>query len=151
MKASVAELVTVILEKLDTVSEKPPTEKAMRSFLIEQGYNRRDIDSAFKMINTHLSEKPILQETAPAIRQLAFFESTKVQTDVHQAMTRLELMGLLEPLEREMLIERFVHSEGQADMEALDFALSYIIGAGRNIESQQAMLAVFDGYSPTMH
>ncbi len=151
MKASVAELVSVILDKMDTVNNRRSSEKAMRSFLIEQGYNIRDIDSAFQLINTHLCERPVIQERTPALRQLAFFESTKVNGEVHQAMTRLELMGLLEPLEREMLLERFIHSEGQADMEALDFALSYIIGAGRNAESHQAMLAVFDGYPPTMH
>lgn len=151
MKISVAELVSVILEQMDAAGEKPFPEKTVRSRLIKQGYNRRDIDSAFKLINTHLSEKPVLNETMPSIRHLAFFESTKVQQDVHHAMTRLELMGLLEPYEREMLLERFIHSEGQADMEALDFALSYIIGTGRNAESQQAMLSIFEGFSPTIH
>jgi uncharacterized protein Smg (DUF494 family) len=151
MKTSVAELVNAILEQMDAANDKPPTEKTVRSRLIKKGYNRRDIDSAFKLINTHLTEKPVMNEVMPSIRHLAFFESTKIQPDVHQAMTRLELMGLLEPYEREMLLERFIHSEGQADMEALDFALSYIIGTGRNAEFQQAMLSIFEGFSPTLH
>jgi uncharacterized protein Smg (DUF494 family) len=151
MKISVAELVNVILEQMSGTTEKPFTEKAMRSRLIKQGYKRSDIDSAFKLINTHLSEKPVLNETTPSIRHLAYYESNKIQTDVHHAMTRLELMGMLEPYEREMLLERFIHSEGQADMEALDFALSYIIGTGRNAEFQQAMLSIFEGFSPTLH
>ncbi|HDP34589.1 MAG TPA: DUF494 family protein [Candidatus Hydrogenedentes bacterium] len=151
MKISVAELVNVILEQMDDTTGKAPTEKAMRSRLIKQGYKRRDIDSAFKLINTHLAERPVLQEAMPSLRHLAFFESAKVQSDVLQAMTRLELMGLLEPYEREMLLERFIHSEGQADMEALDFALSYVIGTGRNAEAQQVMLNVFEGFSPTVH
>ena len=151
MKISVAELVSVILEEMNGTSGKPFTEKAVRSHLIKQGYKRQDIDSAFKVIHTHLSEKPVMHETMPSLRHLAFFESNKIHTDVHHAMTRLELMGLLEPYEREMLLERFIHAEGQADMEALDFALCYIIGAGRNAEAQQAMFSIFEGFSPTMH
>ncbi|MCK5862429.1 MAG: DUF494 family protein [Candidatus Hydrogenedentes bacterium] len=151
MKISVAKLVDVILEKMDAASEKPFPEKSVRSHLIKQGYNRRDIDSAFTLINSHLSEKTLLNESQPALRQLAFFESTKVQRDVQHTIMRLELLGLLEPYEREMLLERFIHSEGQADMEALYFALSYIIGTTRNAESQQAILSIFEGYSPTMH
>ena len=74
-----------------------------------------------------------------------------MQMDVRNAMTRLELMGMIEPLEREMLLERFIHSEGLADMESLDYALSYIIGTGRNVEFQQAMLSIFEGFPPTLH
>lgn len=151
MKISVAELVSVILEEMNETNEKPFTEKAVRSHLIKQGYKSQDIDSAFEIIHTHLSEKPTMHEIMPSIRHLAFFESNKIHSDVHQAITRLELMGLLEPYEREMLLERFLHTDGQADMEALDFALCYIIGAGRNTEAQQAMFSVFEGLSPTMH
>jgi len=151
MKTSLAELVNVILEQMNCVEEKPFTEKAMRSRLIKEGYKRSDIDSAFKLINTHLSEKPVLSETAPPIRHLVYYESNKMQMDVRNAMTRLELMGMIEPLEREMLLERFIHSEGLADMESLDYALSYIIGTGRNVEFQQAMLSIFEGFPPTLH
>jgi len=130
---------------------KVPTEKSMRSFLLRQGYNKQDIDSAIKIINTHLNQKPVYMRQSPPVRQLAFYESTKISTEVHHAITRLELLGLIEPLEREVLLERFIHSEGQADMESLDFALSYLVGPGRNAETQQAMLAVLEGYSPTVH
>ncbi len=151
MKASIAELVSVILEQLNTVNGPSPTETTVRSRLLEKGYKRKDIDSAFQLVNTRLKEPIVVRDYRPALRQLAFFESNKVHSDVYHAMTRLDLMGLLEPLEREMLLERFIHAEGQADMEALDFALSYVIGAARNAETQQAMLTVFEGYSPTLH
>lgn len=151
MKVSVAKLVTVILERMAATHGKMPTEKAMRSFLLRQGYNRKDIDSAIEIINTHFSQKPSYTAQSPPVRQLAFYESTKITMEVHQAMTRLELMGLLDPYEREVLLERFIHSDGQADMEALDFALSYVVGTGRNAETQQTMLTVLEGYSPTIH
>lgn len=151
MKVSIAELVNVILERMATMRGKVPTEKAMRTFLLRQGYNRNDIDSAIEIINTHLAQKPVYSTLTTPMRQLAFYETTKVSMEVHQAMTRLELMGLLDPFEREVLLERFIHSEGQADMESLDFALSYVIGTARNAEAQQTMLTVFEGYSPTLH
>lgn len=151
MKVSIAKLVNVILERMATARGKAPTEKAMRTFLLRQGYNRNDIDSAIEIINTHLAQKPVYSTQAPPVRQLAFYESTKISMEVHQAMTRLELMGLLDPFEREVLLERFIHSEGQADMESLDFALSYVVGTARNAEAQQTMLTVFEGYSPTLH
>lgn len=151
MKVSIAKLVNVILERMATTRGKVPTEKAMRTFLLRQGYNRNDIDSAIEIINTHLAHKPVYSTLAPPVRQLAFYESTKITMEVHQAMIRLELMGLLDPFEREVLLERFIHSEGQADMESLDFALSYIVGTARNAETQQTMLTVFEGYSPTLH
>ena len=151
MKVSIAELVNVILERMATTRGKVPTEKAMRTFLLRQGYNRNDIDSAIEIINTHLAQKPVYSTLTPPLRQLAFYETTKVSMEVHQAMTRLELLGLLDSFEREVLLERFIHSEGQADMESLDFALSYVIGTARNAEAQQTMLTVFEGFSPTLH
>lgn len=151
MKVSVAKLVHVILERMASSRGKMPTEKAMRTFLLREGYNRRDIDSAIEIINTQLSQKPAYYTEMPPVRQLAFYESAKISTDVHHALTRLELMGLLDSYERELLLERFIHSEGQADMEALDFALAYVVGTARNAEAQQTMLTVFEGYSPTIH
>jgi uncharacterized protein Smg (DUF494 family) len=151
MKLSVAKLVNVILERMASSRGKLPTEKAMRTYLLRQGYNHRDIDSAIEIINSHLAQKPVYSSQSPPVRQLAFYETTKVNSDVHQAMTRLELMGLLDPFEREVLLERFIHSDGQADMEALDFALSFVVGTARNAEAQQTMLTVFEGYSPTLH
>lgn len=151
MKVSVAKLVNVILERMAFSNDKPPSEKAMRSYLLQEGYKRCDIDTALELISTHLAERPVYKTEAPAIRQLAFYEAAKIHQDVHHAMTRLEIMGLLDPFEREFLLERFIHTEGQADMEALDFALSYVIGAARNVEAQQALLSVFEGFSPTYH
>lgn len=151
MKASVAELVSYILEHIVDATGKPPTEKAMRSLLTRKGYKRSDIDNALEVINDQLLERPVLSDAMPPLRQLAFYENTKIQQDVHHALTRLEILGLIEPIEREMLLERFLHSDGPADMEALDFALSYIVGVGRNVETQQTMLTVFEGFSPTIH
>lgn len=151
MKTTLAELVSVILAHIESCGEKQTSEKAVRSLLVSKGYNRRDIESAIDYIFTRMDGASISQEETPAMRQLAFYETAKIQQDVHHAITRLELMGLIEPVEREMLIERFVHSEGQADMDALDYALSYIVGARRNVEAQQALLAIFEGYAPTVH
>lgn len=151
MKLSVAKLVNEILEHLVSATGKAPSEKAMRTFLLRRGYNRRDIESAIEFINAHLVERPVYSRQSLSVRHLAFYESTKITQDAYQAMTRLELMGLLDPMEREVLLERFIHSEGQADMEALDFALSYFIGTARNAETQQTMISVFEGYSPTLH
>ena len=123
----------------------------MRSLLQLQGHNHNDIDFAIKIVNDYLSMKPTYSEKILSLRQLAFFESTKISEEVLQTITRLELFDLLEPFEREMLLERFLHSEGQADMEALDYALSFIVGTMRNAEVQQTMMTVFEGYEPTYH
>ncbi len=151
MKVSIAKLVDVILAHVAASRDKIPSEKSMRTLLRRQGYNKCDIDSAFEIINTHLVQKPTYYMQSPAVRQLAFYESNKISLEAQHAMTRLELMGLLEPFEREILLERFIHSEGQADMESLDFALSYMVGTARNAEAQQTMMSVFEGYSPTLH
>ncbi|HOC70067.1 MAG: Protein Smg [Candidatus Hydrogenedentes bacterium ADurb.Bin101] len=151
MKVSLTKLVDVILEHVASSKGKVPTEKSMRSFLLRQGYTKKDIDSAIEIINTHLNQKPAYLRYAPPMRQLAFYESMKISLDVHHAITRLELLGLIEPLEREVLLERFIHADGQADMESLDYALSYLVGPGRNAETQQTMIAVLEGYSPTVH
>ncbi len=151
MKVTVAKLVSVILEKLEATGDKPPTEKAMRVYLMRQGYKRTDIDTALEFINTNLTDAPVYSDQMPAMRQLAFYETTKVGREVHHTMARLELLGLLNPMEREMLLERFIHSEGQADMESLDFALAYMVGTTRNAETQQALLSAFEGYGPTVH
>ncbi|MFA7693861.1 MAG: DUF494 family protein [Candidatus Hydrogenedentes bacterium] len=151
MKNNPNKLVRILLEHVDSVGDKPLSEETMRSLLQLQGHNHNDIDFAIKIVNDYLSMKPTYSEKILSLRQLAFFESTKISEEVLQTITRLELFDLLEPFEREMLLERFLHSEGQADMEALDYALSFIVGTMRNAEVQQTMMTVFEGYEPTYH
>ena len=66
-------------------------------------------------------------------------------------MARLELYELIEPYEREMILERVVQTEGTVTMDELEYLLSWILMGTRDVESQQTIFQVFEGGTGTLH
>ncbi len=146
MKQTVAELVDVILRRLDERPGTPPTEGGMRNWLAGQGYNKRDIDKAIDVVRPHLAQTSHLVKQIPgSVRHLSGFEANKLAPEARDALARLDVYELMNPLEREMLMERIVQSEGEVGMEELDYLVSWILCSTRDVESQQTVLDVFEG------
>lgn len=152
MKQSVVKAVNAILRQMEETPDALCTESNMRSWLATQGYNKRDIDAAMKLIAPRFAMLAPATEPRPrALRQFALYEHARLSAEARSALARLDVNDLLDPMEREMIIERMLQYEGEVDMDALDYLLSSVFGTMRNVEAQNAMYNAFEGYGPTLH
>lgn len=151
MKATVQNLVYMILLRLAASNGSLPLGEGLRAELEEAGYNGSDIEVAIEYVSDRVKDHQSFDPAFPARRHLNYFESLKINSDVLETLIKLEQMGLIEPIEREVLLEGFQQTDGRADLDELDFALSIMISPKRNNEAQNALMTVSDGYIPTYH
>lgn len=152
MKQSLTKLVDVILQKLQERPDNPISETGIRTWLARQGYAKRDIDAAIKLVEPRFRASLHILEGGPGrLRQLSEYERLKLSHEARNALVRLELYELIDPLEREILLERLDQFEGEVSLADLDYLLSWIVCASRDVEHQQTIYNVLDGDGPTLH
>lgn len=152
MKQALSELINVILQRLEEHPEVAPSDSGMRKWLAGQGYNKRDIDAAMRLVGAELAaEKTLGGRSAGGVRHLSPIETHKMTRDAREALARLDLYELIDPYEREMILERVVQTEGVVTMEELEYLLSWILMGSRDVESQQTIFQVFEGGTGTLH
>lgn len=152
MKASLAELVNVILQHIEEQPEAPISAKRMRVFLSKQGYSKRDIDAAMALVEPRLTHPPRHTVQSPAsVRHLSPYEACKLTVEARDALVRLEMYELIDLYEREMLLERMGQMEGEIGMDDLDYLLSWVLYSNRDVESQQTIYSVFEGNSSALN
>ena len=150
MKQRLSQLVNVILEKL---AEQPggPNEGGIRTWLLRQGYAQRDIDAAMKMVRRR-ANPGLPHSTRPSgVRHLSEYESLRLSPEAKAALTRLEMYELIEPSEREALLERLDQIEGPVCLADLEYLLSWVVCPTRDVETQQTIFAILDGKSGRKH
>ena len=151
MKQALSELINVILQRLEEHPESPPTEHGMRSWLAGQGYTKRDIDAAMRLVGADLPEDRGEGRRSPGtVRHLSSVEAYKLSREARDALARLELYELIDPYERELILERIAQSEGTVTLEELDYMLSWFLMATRDVETQQTLYQVIEG-GGTLH
>ena len=152
MKPQLAELVNVILSRIEEHSDSPPSETGLRSWLAGQGYSPRDIDAAMGLVWPRFLDHNFTPERSPgAVRQLSGFEAYKLTNEARDALVRLDMYELIEPFEREMLLDRLGQFEVEVTLEDMDYLLSWVIASTRDVESQQTTYNVFEGQRNTVH
>lgn len=153
MKPQLAELVSVILRHLEEVPETQMSESGMRTWLAGQGYNKRDVDTAIKLVWPRISAmmNAVPERRPGSVRQLSSYESHKLLPEARDALARLELYELIEPYEREMLLERLGQFDGEVGMDDLDYLLSWVLYSTRDVETQQTICNVLEGSLKTLH
>lgn len=152
MKPHLADLVDVILRRLDEHPDLQPSENGMRSWLAGQGYKKSDIEAAIKLVRPRFTAVAKGQRPQPrTLRHLSSYETFKLSPEARAAMARLELYDLIEPYEREMILDRLGQFEGEVSLDDLDYLLSWVMSATRDIESQQTIFEVFEGRDYTLH
>jgi uncharacterized protein Smg (DUF494 family) len=154
MKQVLSELINVILQRLEEHPESPPTAHGMRKWLAGQGYNKRDIDAAMRLVGAELpAEQTEGRGTrhAGSVRQLSSVEAHKLTREARDALVRLELYEMIDPYEREMILERVAQMEGMVTLEDLDYLLSWFLMASRDVETQQTLYQIFEGGGGTVH
>lgn len=148
-----AELVAVILGELDKRPEVPPSESRMRNWLSAQGYAKRDIDKAMDLVRLRMiatpappakTELPSVQRST-GMRHLHPLEEYKLSPDARAALARLDAYDLMDPQEREMLMDRILQQEGEVTLEDLDYLVGWILCSTRDVESQQTIADVLQG------
>ena len=153
MKPSLVKLVDVILRKIE---EHPAgaqvSESGIRSWLVRQGYNKREIDAALKLVRPCLEpDHRIIQHSPVSARVLSALEEYKLTAEARDALVRLELYQLIDPQEREMILDRLNHFDSEVGIEELDYLLSWVVCGGRDVESQQTILNVLERQADTLH
>ncbi len=151
MKQSLTKIVDVILNMIQDSRESAPSESGIRTWLAGQGYNKRDIDAAMKLVVRRIAEQPCVEQWHPTpVRQLSESELFKLSPEARDAMIRLDMYGLIDPGEREAMFDRLYQFDGEVGLEELDYLLSWIV-SGRDIESQHTIYNVFENLGDTLH
>ncbi|MBI2422513.1 MAG: DUF494 family protein [Candidatus Hydrogenedentes bacterium] len=152
MRQSLTEAVDAILRRLEEVPESPLTEHGIRSWLAGQGYSKRDIEDAIKLVKPQIrtiSRMP--QPARGALRHLSILDVFRMTPEAKTALTRLELYEMIEPHERDLLLDRMSQIEGEIGLDDLDYLLSWILCTTRDVESQQTIYNVFEGNAEGVH
>jgi uncharacterized protein Smg (DUF494 family) len=151
MKHSLTKLVDVILRRIQENPEATPSEKGLRTWLARQGYDKRDIDAAMKLVVPRFAGAPMNEQPHMTVRMLSAYEEYKLSIEARNALVRLEVYGLLSPYEREMVLDYLNHYEGEVGLEELDYLLSWMVCSNRDVEFQQTFYNVFEGKGDTVH
>lgn len=152
MKPQLSELVDAILQRLAERAGRPETESGMRNWLMRQGYKKGDIEAALAMLHSRLA--PAVQGQGArhtSFRHLSGYELQKLSQPAREALTRLEAYELIDPYERELILDRLGQFEGEVSMDDLDYLITWILGATRDVESLQTIFDVMDGDEMTLH
>ena len=152
MKQSLVKLVDVILRKMQDNPNTQFTEGGLRTWLMNEGYNKRDIEAAIRLVRPQFLAGPGTNPPpAGTVRLLSDQEALKLSPEAHRALIRLDLYGLISPEEREAILDRLGQIEGEVGLEELDYLLSWVVGFGRDVETQQTIYSVLDGEGTTLH
>ena len=152
MKQSLIKLVDVILRRLEEQPDDRPSENGLRAWLKHEGYNKRDIDAAMKLVRPRFASSRHVESSRPGtIRMLSSEESRKLTPEARDALARLELYDLIAPFERELVLERIDQFEGRVGPEELEYLLSWVVYGTRDFESQHTIYNVLEGETDTLH
>lgn len=150
MKPTVNKLVDVILQRLQEHPEARHSENGMRTWLVEQGYTKPEIEAAMNMVRPQFSLRPKTPRRVGRLRQLGAHERFRLTPEARNALARLELYEMLDPAELEFVLERFDQFDGEIGLPELEFLLSWVL-SGRDYEYQQTVLGVLEGQPDALH
>jgi len=152
MKQSLVKLVDVILKKIEEHPENMPSENGIRAWLHRQGYKKPDIEAAMKLLQRRFYVRREVREYQPSpVRILSAFEERKLSVEARNALARLELYGLIDPYERELILDRLGDVDGEVGLDELDYLLSWLVANVRDVESQRTMYDVLDKREGSYH
>jgi hypothetical protein len=145
MKQSLSQLVDVILQKLAEDSGESPSELGIRTWLLRQGYAQRDIDAAMSMVRRGVGPIAPSQSRLGKVRHLSGYEEFRLLPETRAALARLEMYELIEPQEREAMLERLDQFEGPVTLADLEYLVNWVVCPTRDVETQQTIYRVLDG------
>ena len=145
MKQSLTQIVDTILQKIQEQPDRFRTESRIRTWLTNQGYAKHDIDAALKLVHSNMGGYTTGAKGPASVRHFAPYEQLKLSDEAQAALQRLDLFGLIEPYEREAILDRLDQFEGEVDMTDLEYLVSWIVCSSRDVEHQQTIYQVLEG------
>jgi hypothetical protein len=152
MKQTLSKLVDVILQKLAEEPGSSPSEGGLRTWLLRQGYAQPDIDAAMSVVRRG-GVGPIQpsESRLGKVRHLSDYEEFRLLPEARAALARLEMYELIEPQEREAMLERLDQFEGPIGLADLEYLVNWVVCPTRDVETQQTIYQVLDGRSGAGH
>jgi uncharacterized protein Smg (DUF494 family) len=152
MKTTLTTLVDEIIQILQEHPDSVPSESGIRRWLAGKGVSPGDIDTAMKLVQPRLNSMLSIVNSGPGtVRQLSSYESYKLSKEAHAALNRLELYELMDPFERELILERLDQFEGEVGMSELEHLITWVMCSHRDVEHQQIILSVLEGKTENLH
>jgi len=152
MKTTLTTLVDEIIQILQEHPDSFPSESGIRRWLAGKGVSAGDIDAAMKLVQPRLKSMLGVVNSGPGtVRQLSSYETYKLSKEAHAALNRLELYELLDPFEREMILERLDQFEGEVGLSELEYLVTWVMCSHKDIEHQQIIQNVLEGKTETLH
>jgi uncharacterized protein Smg (DUF494 family) len=152
MKQSLIKLIDVLLQRIEDNPEVTPSVLGLRSWLGRKGYSTCDIDAAMKLVAPHVEAR--IRETgrqSSSVRILSAIENYKISPEARDALVRLELYGLIDAFEREAMLDRLDHFDGEIGLQELEYLLACVVYANIDVGSQQIIESTIMGGGPTYH
>ncbi|HOV73189.1 MAG TPA: DUF494 family protein [Candidatus Hydrogenedentes bacterium] len=152
MKPSLVELVNAIIRRIQERPDATPSEKGLRSWLARQGFKKHEIDAAMKLMRPRFPDNA-KQDGNPhlSVRLLSPQEEYKLSPEARNILLRLELYGMINPMEREMILDHLGHFEGEVGVDELDYLVAWMVCGGRDIGFQQTLFDLFEDKDKTLH
>lgn len=152
MKQSLVKVVDAILKRIEEHPEVPSSEHGIRVWLARQGFKKRDIEAAMKLVKPHFGDSRRVDDYRPGpVRALSIAEEQKLTPEARTALIRLEYYDLISPYERESILERMYQFDGPVGLDELDYLLSWLVCNGRDYETQHTIYSVFEGEGKIFH
>ena len=85
------------------------------------------------------------------MRHLSAYEHMRLSDEARNSLARLDLYDLLDPMEREMILDRFDQFDGEIGQAELDYLVSWVVCSTRDTESQRCIYSVLDMDKATFH
>lgn len=151
MKQSLSKLVDVILQKLAEEPGETSNEHGIRTWLLRQGYAQRDIDAAMTVVGRGVGPVEQSESRLGKVRHLSDYEEFRLLPETRAALARLEMYQLIEPQEREAMLERLDQFEGPVTPADLEYLVNWVVCPTRDVETQQTIYRALDGRMSAGH
>ncbi len=159
MKENVLDVLMYLFENyLDGELETTPDQEALRKELIEAGFHYGEIDKAFTwlegMAQMRENAAPIMLTTSHSIRVFTHQETNRLDLECRGFLMFLEQLGVLDPANRELVIDRIMALESEEiDLAQLKWVILMVLF---NQPGQEAAFAwmedlVFDEMPNNLH
>ena len=132
MKENLLDILMYLFENcVDSETGVLPEEEALRDHLDNAGFQRRDIEKAFEWLDglTNARDNTFDERLiSNAIRVYSREEQAKLDTECRGFMLFLEQSGILDPVSRELVVDRAMALEGdEIDLPQLKWVILMVL------------------------
>lgn len=158
MKENVLDVLMYLFENyMDDETEEQPDQESLKVELLRAGFPNGEIDKAFDWLEGLAAVQDVqpYQDGIPAnsVRVFTKLEMEKLDVEARGFLLFLEQVGALDPVSRELVIDRVMALEDQIDLDQLKWIILLVLF---NQPGQEAAFAwmeelVFDDQQEKRH